>query len=462
MALWGGRFQTETDALMRRFNDSIGFDWRLYAADIQGSIAYAGGLARTGLISAGERDELIAGLEQVGAEFESGDFAIKPGDEDIHTAVERRLAELVGPVAGKLHTGRSRNDQVATDLRLFMLAEMASLGEALAGLQAAIVAKAEAHLDVLMPGYTHLQQAQPLLFGHWLMSFFWKLQRDQERLAGVVQRTSSLPLGAGALAGNPFGLDRQALAEELGFHGLAQNSVDAVNDRDFVVEFLGWAALVQVHLSSLAEDLILWSSREYGFVQVDEAYATGSSLMPQKKNPDALELMRGKSGRMVGHLTGLLTMLKGQPTAYNKDLQEDKEAVFDAVETLSIELPIAASVITTLKVNAGRMAQALDDGMLATDLADYLVRKGVPFRESHGLVGQVVRRSEEQGLSLKELALGEYQEIHPAFGEDLYDCLDFQRSVEARSVAGGTAPAAVRAQMEQAKALLVSDEWRGQ
>jgi len=458
MALWGGRFQGETDALMRRFNDSIGFDRRLYAADIQGSIAYAGGLARAGLISAGERDELIAGLEQVRAEFESGDFALKAGDEDIHTAVERRLGELIGPVAGKLHTGRSRNDQVATDLRLYMLAEMAALGEALAGLQAAIVAKAERHLEVVMPGYTHLQQAQPLLFSHWLLSFFWKLQRDRERLAGVVGRTSSLPLGAGALAGNPFNLDRQVLAEELGFQSLCQNSVDAVNDRDFVVEFLSWAALVQVHLSGLAEDLILWSSREYGFVEVAEAYSTGSSLMPQKKNPDALELMRGKSGRMVGHLTGLLTMLKGQPTAYNKDLQEDKEAVFDAVETLSIELSVAAGVVGSLKVEAGRMGQALDDGMLATDLADYLVRKGVPFRESHHLIGQLVRKSEELGLPLKELDLREYQEIHPTFGADLYDALDFQRSVEARSVVGGTAPSAVREQLEKAKTLLTGDE----
>jgi argininosuccinate lyase len=302
-----------------------------------------------------------------------------------------------------------------------------------------------------------LQQAQPLLFSHWLMSFFWKLQRDRVRLAGVAQRTSSSPLGAGALAGNPFNLDRRALAEELGFQDLAQNSVDAVNDRDFVVEFLAWAALVQVHLSSLAEDLILWSSREFGYVQVDDAYATGSSLMPQKRNPDALELMRGKSGRMLGHLTGLLAMLKGQPTAYNKDLQEDKEAVFDAVETLSIELPVAAGVIDSLKVDSGRMAQALDDGMLATDLADYLVRKGIPFRESHHLVGQAVRRSEELGLSLRELGLDEYQEIHPGFGADLHGSLDFHRSVEARSVEGGTAPAAVRVQLERARALLRSD-----
>jgi argininosuccinate lyase len=443
---------------MKQFNDSIGFDRRLYAADIQGSIAYAGGLARTGLITVAERDELMAGLEQVLAEFEAGDFAFKPGDEDIHTAVERRLGELLGSVAGKLHTGRSRNDQVATDMRLYLLAEMSKLGQALAGLQAAILAKAGAHLDVVMPGYTHLQQAQPVLFSHWLLSFFWKLQRDRERLAGVVQRTSSLPLGAGALAGNPFALDRQALAGELGFQGLAPNSIDAVNDRDFLVEFLSWAALVQVHLSGLAEDLILWSSREFGFVQVDEAYATGSSLMPQKRNPDALELMRGKSGRMVGHLTGMLTMLKGQPTSYNKDLQEDKEAVFDAVETLSVELPIAAGVIASLKVNAGRMAQALDDGMLATDLADYLVRKGVPFRQSHHLVGQVVRRSEELGRALKKLDLDEYQAIHPAFEADLYDALDFRRSVEARAVAGGTAPEAVGLQLEQATALLASEE----
>jgi argininosuccinate lyase len=340
-------------------------------------------------------------------------------------------------------------------MRLYMLAEMAKLDRALAGLQAAIVAQAEGHLGVVMPGYTHMQQAQPVLFSHWLLSFFWKLQRDRERLAGVAQRTSSLPLGAGALAGNPFDLDRQGLADALGFQALAPNSIDAVNDRDFVVEFLAWAALVQVHLSNLAEDLILWSSREFGFVEVDEAYATGSSLMPQKKNPDALELMRGKSGRLVGHLTGLLTMLKGQPTSYNKDLQEDKEAVFDAVETLSVELPIAAGVIGSLKVKAGRMAQALDDGMLATDLADYLVRKGVPFRESHHLVGLVVRRSEELGLALKDLGLEEYQQIHPAFATDLYEALDFQRSVEARAVAGGTAPAAVRVQLEQAKALLV-------
>jgi len=458
MALWGGRFTTPTDGLVRRFGDSIGFDRRMYGADVRASIAYAGALARAGLITNEERDQLVSGLEQVRAEFDAGAFQIKPGDEDIHTAVERRLGELVGPVAGKLHTGRSRNDQVTVDLRLYLLDEMASLHEGLLALQEAIVEEAEAHLDVVMPGYTHLQQAQPLLFSHWLMSFFWKFQRDRERLADVARRTRVCPLGAGALAGHPFGIDRRALAAELGFDAIAENSVDAVDDRDYVVEFLAWAALVQVHLSRLAETLIVWASREFGFVEVDEAYSTGSSLMPQKKNPDALELMRGKSGRVVGHLMSLLTTLKGLPSGYNKDLQEDKEAVFDAIDTLKMELPIAAGVIRTLTVNAGRMSAALDDGMLATDLADYLVRKGVPFRQSHHLVGRAVRRAEELSVPLKELSLAEYQAIHPAFAEDVYAVFDFRRSVERRDAEGSTAPGAVRAQIERAKRAMNNEQ----
>jgi len=321
MMLWGGRFAGETDGLMRRFGDSIGFDQRMYGADVRGSIAYAGALARAGLVTNEERDQLVAGLEQVRTEFDAGDFQIQPGDEDIHTAVERRLTELVGPVAGKLHTGRSRNDQVTTDLRLYLLDEMASLRELLVELQRAIVEQAEAHLDVIMPGYTHLQQAQPLLFSHWLMSFFFKFQRDRGRLDDAARRTQVCPLGSGALAGNPFNVDRRALAADLGFATVSENSIDGVSDRDYVVELLAWAALMQVHLSCLAEDLILWASREFGFIQVDDAYSTGSSLMPQKKNPDALELMRGKSGRIVGHLMGLLTTLKGLPSAYDKDLQ---------------------------------------------------------------------------------------------------------------------------------------------
>ena len=454
MTLWGGRFAAATDEWMRRFSDSIGFDRRMYEADIRGSIAYASALARADLITSAERDQLVAGLEQVRAEFDTGIFQIKPGDEDIHTAVERRLGELVGPVAGKLHTGRSRNDQVTTDFRLYLMGEMASLREALIELQETIVEKAETHLDIVMPGYTHLQQAQPLLFSHWLMSFFWKFQRDREWLAGVAQRTSVLPLGSGALAGHPLGIDRRALAAELGFAAVAENSVDAVSDRDYTVEFLAWAALVQIHLSCLAEDIIVWASHEFGFVQVDDAYSTGSSLMPQKKNPDSLELMRGKSGRMVGHLVGLLTTLKGLPSAYNKDLQEDKEAVFDAIDTLALELPIAGGVIRTLKVHSARMAAVLDDAILATDLADYLVRKGVPFRQSHHLVSQAVRRAEVLGISLKDLALADYQAIHPTFAGDVYAVFDFGRSVEARDVEGGTAPTAVRTQIERARALL--------
>jgi argininosuccinate lyase len=454
MKLWGGRFKEETDTLMWQFNASIGFDRRLCAADVRGSIAYAKALALAGLIDDVERDALVEGLEAVLAEFEAETFAFQPGDEDIHTAVERRLGELIGPVAGKLHTGRSRNDQVTTDLRLYLLDEMAFLREALIELQTAIVTKAEAHLDVVMPGYTHLQRAQPLLFSHWLMSFFWKFQRDRERLTGVVRRTLVLPLGSGALAGHPLGIDRQALAAELGFSAVTENSVDAVSDRDYVVEFLAWAALVQIHLSGLAEDLVLWASREFGFLQVGEAYSTGSSIMPQKKNPDSLELMRGKSGRVVGHLVGLLTTLKGLPSAYNKDLQEDKEAVFDVMDTLKMELPIAGGVIRTLKVNSARMAAALDDALLATDVAEYLVRRGVPFRESHHLVGQAVRRAEELGVSLKHLSLAEYQAIDPAFADDVYAVFDFQRSVEARDTEGGTAPTAVQTQIERARTIL--------
>jgi len=451
MTLWGGRFRGETDKLMRRFNDSIGFDQRLYAADVKGSIAYARALARTGLITEEEADQLVAGLKQVRAEFDEGTFEIASGDEDIHTAVERRLGELVGDVAGKLHTGRSRNDQVATDLRLYLLEAIERLEQATLELQKAIIDQAVSHQGIIMPGYTHLQHAQPVLFSHWLMAFFWKLDRDRERLRDVVAQVRVCPLGAGALGGNPFGIDRAGLAEALGFDRPTENSVDSVNDRDYVVEFLAWAALTQVHLSSLAEDLILWASQEFGFVELNDAYSTGSSLMPQKKNPDSLELLRGKSGRVMGHLTGLLTTLKGLPTAYNKDLQEDKEALFDVIDTMEMALPIATGVIETLNVNADAMEEALDDGMLATDLADYLVRQGVPFRQSHHLVGEAVRRAEELGVPLKRLDLTEYREIHPAFDEDVYAVFDFQRSVEARRTMGGTAPEAVAEQIERAK-----------
>ena len=458
MKLWGGRFGKATDRLMETFNASIGFDHRLWAADIRGSIAYARALARAGLISPDEAACLIEGLQEVAREWEAGEFVIQPSDEDIHTAVERRLRERVGEPADKLHTGRSRNDQVATDLRRYLMDEIPVLRRALTDLQEAIITRAEEHIAVLMPGYTHLQRAQPIRFSHWLMSFFWAFQRDRERLDEIERQIAVLPLGAGALAGHSLGIDRAFLAAELGFRAVGENSIDDVSDRDFVAEFLFWAALLQVHLSRLAEDLILWSSAEFGFVELDEAYATGSSLMPQKRNPDALELLRGKAGRLIGHLTGLLTTLKGLPTGYNKDLQEDKEPLFDAVDTLRLALPVAAGVVRTLRVHPDRMAAALDDGMLATDLADYLVERGVPFRQSHHLVGQAVRRAEALGVPLQALPLEEFRAISPHLGPDLYEVFDHHRSVERRATEGGTALEALRAQIAHARAVLREGE----
>jgi len=424
---------------------------------VLGSQAYAHALHRAGLLTADESQAIEHGLDQVLQEFETGAFRIAETDEDIHTAVERRLSELIGPAAGKLHTGRSRNDQVATDTRLYLLEQIGLLDRLLSEVQSAITIRAEAHLGAIMPGYTHLQPAQPILFSHWLMAYFWMLQRDRDRLADVRRRTSVLPLGASALAGNGFPIDCEALAAELGFGDIARNSVDAVSDRDFVGEFLFSAALLQTHLSRLAEDLIMWSNPSFGFIEIDEQYATGSSIMPQKRNPDALELLRGKTGRMNGNLVTILTVLKGTPSAYNKDFQEDKEPLFDAVDTLRLALPVTAGVIATMRVRHERMEEALDDGMLATELADYMVTKGVPFRESHRLVGEVVRLAEERGCTLRTLALEAYRGIDSRFGEDLYGVLDFRQAILRRSVPCGTSPSAVEAQIERAKALLGHD-----
>ena len=450
--LWGGRFEKAMDKLLEQFNASIGFDQRMYEADILGSIAYAQALEPPGILTAGEVEAIVAGLKSVLTEFEAGTFAFVPSDEDIHTAVERRLGELIGDVAGKLHTGRSRNDQVATDMRLYLLSRIPVLREHLQDVQRAIVDQAEAHLDVMMPGYTHMQPAQPILFAHWLMSFFWMLQRDVERLDDLMKRVTVMPLGSGALAGNAFGVDRVALAERLGFVRISENSIDAVADRDFVAELLFWAALLQTHLSRLSEDLIIYATAEFGFVELDDAYSTGSSIMPQKKNPDSLELVRGKTGRMVGNLVALLTVLKGLPSSYDKDLQEDKEPLFDTLDTLDIELPVLAGVISTLRINAGRMASALRDDLLATELADYLVRQGVPFRQGHHIVGQTVRAALAKGCGLRDLSVEDYRAISPHFGDDVHDVLDFRRAIEQRSVPGGTAASAVRAQIARARA----------
>lgn len=449
--MWGGRFTKTIDDQFAYLNNSFRFDWRLYDADIRGSLAYAKALARANIISNAERDALIDGLTRVKAEFDARTFESKPNDEDIHTAVERRLGEFVGAVAGKLHTGRSRNDQVATDTRLFVLDAIRHTQHAIRNLQSAIVERAEHHLDIIMPGYTHVQRAQPILFAHWLMSYFWMLYRDAERLDDCRKRVAVHPLGAGALAGNALGIDREFLARELGFAGVSENSIDAVSDRDFIAEFLFDAALLAVHLSRLGEDLVYYSSAEFGFITMDDAYATGSSLMPQKKNPDAMELARGKSARLIGALTTLLTLLKGLPSSYDKDLQEDKEPLFDAVDTLGALLPVVAGVVRTMRVNADTMRAALDVSMLATDLADYLVRRGMPFRDAHRKAGEAVKLAESRGVTLLELTLDDYKQIASEFDADVKGIFDFAQSIASREIVGGTGSNAVREQIVRAK-----------
>jgi argininosuccinate lyase len=434
---------------MARFNASLPFDWRLWEADIAGSLAWAGALHRAGLLTEMEWDHIVSGLKAIREDIATDPASAFAGatDEDIHTYVERRLGQEIGPVAGKLHTGRSRNDQVATDTRHWLRGRVRVLDGALVSLLRAAADRAEAELDILMPGYTHLQPAQPVRWSHWLMSHAWTWQRDRQRLADLAGRLDVMPLGSGALAGCPFPIDRGALANELGFAAVSANSMDAVSDRDFVAEFLFWGAMLGIHLSRWAEDLIVWSSREYGFVTLADAYSTGSSLMPQKKNPDALELLRGKSGRLVGSVSQILVVLKGLPSAYDKDLQEDKESLFDACDTLELSLPVAQGVLSTLSIHPDRMQAALVDELLATDLADALVRQGVPFRESHHLVGQVVRRAEDLGCSLHDVPLSDRLAISPLLDESTQHIWDFERSVEQRSVAGGTARAAVEEQI---------------
>ncbi len=448
--LWHGRFETDPDAGMFSLNASLPFDRRLAEQDVRGSLAWAAALREADVLTPEEHARIDEGLRAILAEFQAGDFAFAPADEDIHTAVERRLGELIGPLAGKLHTGRSRNDQVATDFRLWLLDALPALDSALQDLQSALLARAEETL-VPMPGYTHLQRAQPVLLSHWWLSHFWPLQRDRQRLADLRPRVAVLPLGCGALAGTPYPIDRAALAEALGFDAPAPNSLDAVSDRDFAAEFLFVAALIGVHLSKLAEQVILFTSAEFGFFTLDDAFSTGSSLMPQKKNPDPFELARGKAGRLLGYLTGLLATLKGLPSTYDKDLQEDKEPVFAAFDALMALLPVLAGAVRTLTVHPARMAAAIDDAMLATDLADYLVARGVPFREAHALTGQAVRRALEMGVSLGQLPLDAYRAIHPVFGEDVYQVFDVQHSIARRQALGGTAPEAVRAQLEAAR-----------
>jgi argininosuccinate lyase len=421
--------------------------------DVKGSMAWASALSQAGVLTEDESSRIISGLEAVEAEFESESFTFAESDEDIHTAVERRLGELIGPLAGKLHTGRSRNDQVATDFRLWMLDNLPALDVAIIGLQSTLVTLAEKHVFTLMPGYTHLQRAQPITLGHWLLSHFWALNRDHERLSDLRDRVAVLPLGCGALAGTAFPVDRIALAESLGFDAPAPNSLDAVSDRDFAVEYLFCVAMTGVHLSKLAENVILFTTAEFDFFELSDAFSTGSSLMPQKKNPDMFELARGKAGTLIGLLTGMLATLKGLPSTYDKDLQEDKVPVFQATDTLLAILPVLAGALETMAVNKSRMLAAIDASMLATDLADYLVRKGVPFREAHGMAGKAVRAAAEKGVSLDHLSLNDWQAIGP-FETDVKDVFDPLKSVEARNAIGGTSPQSVKEQIQKAKELI--------
>lgn len=455
--LWGGRFTDQTNALVHRYHASIGYDIRLYDEDITGSIAWAEALFEAGLLAAAERDALVGGLERVRQEFAAGAFIVEDGDEDIHSAVERRLTEIVGPVGGKLHTGRSRNDQVATDFRLWTMRACVRLDGLVAGVQDALIAGAADALTLAMPGYTHLQHAQPVTWGHWILSHFWPLTRDRQRLAAVRRTAAVLPLGAGALAGTAYPIDRERLAIRLGFDAVTANSLDAVSDRDFAAEFLFAAALLGVHLSRLSEQLILFSSAEFGFVRLADAYSTGSSIMPQKKNPDTLEVTRGKSGRLIGHLSGFLATLKGLPSSYDKDLQEDKEPAFDAFDTLEMALPVMAGLLGTLELRPERMAAQLEAGLLATELADYLVRRGVPFREAHHLVGQVVRLAEARETTIADLTAEDLRSVSPHFGPDAASVLSVAAALAARSVTGGTAPAALSEQLAAARRAVAGD-----
>jgi len=444
--LWGGRFAQKLDQLAFDLNTSLPVDKRMAIQDVDGSLAWADAIHRAGILSDKEHASISLGLATVKEEFSSGRFSFAPSDEDIHTAVERRLTELIGDAAGKLHTGRSRNDQVATDFRLWMLQAIPTMEAALKDLQSALVERAETAGETIMPGYTHLQRAQPILLAHWWLSHYWSLQRDVERLQDLVKRVSISPLGSGALAGVPFDIDRIALAEALGFADVSQNSIDAVSDRDFAAEYLFCTTIIGIHLSKLAEQIVLYTSAEFGFFELSDAFSTGSSLMPQKKNPDVFELTRGKAGTLLGLLIGLLATLKGLPSTYDKDLQEDKAPVFQATDTLLAILPVLAGALRTITVKTERLRSSIDSTMMATDLADYLVDKGVPFREAHAMAGKVVRAAGERQVSLEKMTLEAYQAIGP-FEADVVQVFDPLRSIQKRNAIGGTSYQSVTAQL---------------
>jgi len=461
MKLWGGRFHKESDRQFEIFNASIHFDQLLAPWDIIGSIAHAKALGQCGLLQSDEVQSIVAGLKKISKQLDAGQLQLSIEDEDIHMNIERLLTQEIGPLAGKLHTGRSRNDQVALDLHLYLREQLLSLIDLLRRLASVLVDQASQHIETILPGYTHLQRAQPVSLAHHLLAYVAMLQRDIDRLKGSWPRINIMPLGAGALAGAGFAIDRETIRQQLGFDHLYENSMDAVSDRDFVVEFLSASAMIMMHLSRFSEELVLWSSQEFAFIEFDDAYSSGSSMMPQKKNPDAAELVRAKTGRVYGSLMSLLTILKALPLTYNKDLQEDKEGLFDTVNTVLACVSIFSPMIATLKINTGRMRSAAENGFSnATEVADYLVRKGMAFRKAHEIVGKLVANCIEKGINLRSLPLDIYQQASPLFEQDLYSALTLEAVVNARNVRGGTAFTEVRRQIEKVrKQMITTEQW---
>lgn len=457
--LWGGRFTKGTDKAVEDFTSSIAFDARMYAEDIAGSKAHATMLAKQNIISDADRDAIVGGLTKIKGQIDKGEFPFSVALEDIHMNIEKRLTDDIGEAGGRLHTGRSRNDQCAVDLHMYVRKAVVEMGELIVDMQKALIETAEKYSDVIMPGYTHLQRAQPVLFGHHMMAYFSMLERDFDRLLMVFKHADIMPLGAGALAGSTYGIDQTYTQKLLGFSRIYENSMDAVSDRDYVVEFLSFASLVMMHLSRLSEELILWSTNEFNFIELDDAHCTGSSIMPQKKNPDVCELVRGKTGRTYGQLLGLLTTLKGLPLTYNKDMQEDKEGIFDAIDTVHFALSINAAMIRGMKVNGAHMKAVLDDDFSnATDMADYLAKKGVPFREAHEIVGNAVHHCIEKGCVLLDLSVEDFKAISDHFDADILDAISIEACVAGRNNYSGTAPECVERQRNNGKAVIAAEE----
>ena len=455
--MWKGRFKEQTAELLQQYSESVSFDWRLWRHDIEGSIAHSAALEKAGLITPEERSRIVDGLREIGAEIEQGRFEFKRELEDIHMNIEAELTRRIGDPGAKLHTARSRNDQVALDLRLYLREESGELVGGLRDLQRALVELAERHAEVVIPGYTHLQRAQPVYFAHHLLAYVEMFARDAERLLDCRKRINVLPLGSGAIAGSTILLDRELVARLLDFPAVTQNSMDAVSDRDFAVELLSALALIAMHLSRLSEDVILWASSEFKFISISDAFTTGSSLMPQKKNPDVAELTRGKAGRVYGNLVSLLTTLKGLPMTYNRDMQEDKEPVFDSIDTVKAALAIFAAMLGGIRANSEACAQAVSDpNLLATDLADYLVNHAVPFRQAHEVIGKAVALCAERRCELPDLTLADYQALSPAFEADVFAVLTVEKSMAARQAVGAPSPQNVAAQLARRKGLLSS------